>query len=202
MFCRACGGKSPEDSLFCAHCGYRLQPLSQEATPVSDPQTTQAQARQTLSPETSPLLSQPFQAVPTKNGEEREEEDRVLPPLAPPEAPASGTVPTVQGTLQVGTVPSIPGGAATAATASTAATMAKVLLIAATCAAVIFAGMKAAPIVFHTQTKPSSIQQIVTSTSPTPTPDFKPFVGVWYAHAQEMTINTNGILAMSCKFWN
>jgi len=162
-FCRNCGEKSSEDALFCAHCGHRLQPSPEEATSLSDPHT--AQVKPTPPPETPTLMSRPLQAVPSKDGEEEEKEEkrRVIPPVVPPELPATGNVPSVQGTPQVGTVPSVPGLGGTAATTLTAGTMAKVIVIAATCAAVIFAGIKVLPpILSHPPARPVAV--------PTPTP--------------------------------
>src|SRR5947209_3401826 len=103
LFCRDCGGKSPEEALFCAHCGHRLQPLAEEATSVSGPHTSQVM--HTPPPETPTLLSRPLQAVPSKDGKEKEEEEeekrRVMPPVVPPEPAGTGNVPSVQGTPQV-----------------------------------------------------------------------------------------------------
>ena len=120
-------------------------------------------------PATPPLFSRPLQAVPAKDGGEEEEEKekkrRLIPPVVPPEPPATGNVPSVQGTPQVGTVPSVPGLGGTAATTLTAGTMAKVLVIAATCAAVIFAGIKVIPpILSHPIAKPVALP------TATPTP--------------------------------
>ena len=135
---------------------------------MSDPHP--AWVAHTPPPETPSPLSQPFQAVPARDREEEEEEKkrRIIPPVVPPEPPTVGNAPSVQGTPQVGTVPSVPGLGGTAATTLTAGTMAKVVVIAATCAAVIFAGIKVLPpILSHAPARPLHM--------PTPTPSLSQF---------------------------
>src|SRR5579859_3453106 len=152
-FCRACGERSPDDSLFCIRCGYRLYPLIEEATSTSDLQTPHIPPAEATTP-----LPQPLQAATTNYGE-AEEEHPIIPPTIPPELPTTGKVPSVSGMPQVGTVPSIPGGAGSVATTLMAGTMAKVLVITVMCAAVIFAGIKVLPpIILHpTATSTTSV---------------------------------------------
>src|SRR5579863_946224 len=163
-FCRTCGEKSSDDSIFCSRCGHRLHPLLEETTSANDPRTMH------ILPAAAPtFLNRPLQAVPTNDlGEE--EKRRIIPPIIPPELPATGNVPSVSGIPQIGTVPSIPGGAGTGATILTAGTMAKVLVIAATCAAVIFAGVKVLPPIFlhQTATPEASVSHTRATTVPMP----------------------------------
>src|SRR5205807_2979306 len=95
---------------------------------------------------------------------------RVIPLFMPPEVPASGNVPSVAGTPQVGTVPSLSGGGGgTGATTSTAATMAKVLLIAALCVAVVVAGVKVLPpLLLHPTAAPPAGVPVKATTGPVP----------------------------------
>ena len=111
-----------------------------------------------------------MQAVPRNDVEEEEKERHIIPPVVPPEPPMTGNVPSVQGTPQIGTVPSVPGGAGTTATTLTVGTMAKVLVITATCAAVIFAGIKVLPpILSHpTATPTTSVTHAKATTVPMP----------------------------------
>jgi hypothetical protein len=162
-FCRVCGEKSSAASLFCGRCGYRLQASLEEVTSHSDPHTTHISEAPTL-------LTRPLQNVPTNNVEKEEEEERrIIPLFIPPEAPATGNVPSVAGAPQVGTVPSISGGGGTGAATRTAGTMAKALLIAALCVAVVFAGVKVLPpILLHPTTAPTASVPVKATTVPVP----------------------------------
>ncbi len=81
-----------------------------------------------------------------------EEEHHSIPLVIPSELSTTGNVPFVQGTPSVGTVPSVPGGGEAVAATLTAGTMAKIVVIVATCAAVIFAGIKVIPPILHHST--------------------------------------------------
>jgi hypothetical protein len=158
-FCRSCGEKNPDASLFCTRCGYQLRPLSEEVTRQSNPSTTN------VPPADAPtFLTPPLQSVPINNAqkkEEDEEEERlIIPPIIPPQVSAAGNVPSVAGAPQIGTVPSVPGGAGSgmgsAATTLTAGTIAKVVVVLAICAAVIFAAVKVVPPILAHQTSTST----------------------------------------------
>lgn len=172
LFCRYCGGKTPDDSLFCAHCGHPMQPsLEQEQeVKVNEPYTPLTM--HTLPSEDSTRPSQPLQPVPPHDSShEEDEEQQIIPPVVPPEVPTTGNIPSVQGIPQVGTVPSIPAVAGTVATTLTAGTLAKVVVVLAVCAAVIFTGVKAIPpILNHPTTTSTPITRItpVTKTLPVP----------------------------------
>src|SRR5712691_9787307 len=115
-FCRACGEKAPTDSLYCGRCGYALQAPSEGAVGQSNPHTT-------FISQAPVFLTQPLQ---NSMKEEEEEEDRpIIPPFIPLEVSANGSVPSVSGTPQVGTVPSLSSGAGTGTgtATSTAATV-------------------------------------------------------------------------------
>ena len=165
-FCQACGEKNPDASLFCARCGHRMRPLSEEVTHQSNPAARYVPPTDAPTFLTPPLqnaptfLTPPLQSVPINNTEKKdedEEEDRlIIPPIIPPQASAAGNVPSVAGVPQVGTVPSVPGaaggGMGSAATAMTAGTVAKVLVVLAICAAVVFAAVKVVPPILAHQT--------------------------------------------------
>lgn len=168
-FCQACGEKNPDASLFCARCGHRMRPPSEEMPHQSNPAARYvppADAATFLTPpfQNAPtFLTPPFQNAPKNDGEKKEEdeeEDRlIIPPIIPPQVPAAGNVPSVAGMPQVGTVPSVPGaaggGMGSAATALTAGTVAKVLVVLAICAAVVFAAVKVVPPILAHQTSTS-----------------------------------------------
>lgn len=159
LFCRYCEGKTPDDSLFCAHCGHSMQPSLEPTT-------------HTLPSGDLTRPSQPLQHVPPHDSShEEDEEQQIIPPVVPPEVPTTGSVPSVQGIPQVGTVPSIPAGAGTVATTLTAGTLAKVVVVLAVCAAVIFTGIKAIPpILNHSTTTSTPITSITPITKTLPVP--------------------------------
>lgn len=137
IFCRYCGTKLPDNSLFCLQCGSSLANSGEAVTGLSS----------------SPILQQPLSSS-TGQQEHSQEKDGErqefvpVPPLSGQPAPTMGNVPVVQGVPQVGTVPSIPLqgiGMAAKASVITAGSIVKIVAIVVVCAAVVVAGVKIIP---------------------------------------------------------
>jgi hypothetical protein len=145
-----------------------MQPSLEQEVKVNEPYTPITM--DALPSEDSTRLSQPLPHVPLHDSShEEDEEQQLIPPVVPPEVPTTGTVPFVSGIPQIGTVPSIPAVAGTVATTLTAGTLAKVVVVLAVCAAVIFTGVKAIPpILNHPTTTPITSITPVTKTLPVP----------------------------------
>ena len=132
QFCRFCGTKLPDDSLFCAACGRQLNVDANQPTNISAG-LPPAPPR----PLSTNTLSQPQQ-------EPQNKRSPFALPIPLPPAAAPGNIPVAAGTPQIGTVPSV-AGTAVKATAFTATTTFKIAAVALVCAALIIAGVKVIP---------------------------------------------------------
>ena len=157
-FCQSCGEKNPDTSLFCAHCGYHLHPLSEGITQQSHPSLAHTSLANT----------------PINDAEKKEEDEEylIIPPIIPSNVFATGNVPSVTGSPQIGTVPSVPGAAGsetgTATTTMTIGTVAKVLVVLALCAAVVFAAVKVIPPILARPTSTTTSTTGKATTVPVP----------------------------------
>ena len=124
VFCRECGAKAHDDALFCGSCGKTLTTLSREQTG----------------------FSQPLAPISHDSQDDKEEPDS-LPPLMPTSGvPATGDVPVVQGTPQVGSVPSVPASVTGLPVKAGMSAFVKVLIVAASCAVIVAGSVKVIPI--------------------------------------------------------
>ncbi len=159
QFCRYCGGNAPNVASFCGLCGQALIII-----PTEGQTNISSHLRQDSSSLDDPTINNAPISVPrASEKEDHEKKRRTRTPIVPiPEQPATGDVPIVQGTPQVGSVPSVSATvASTTAKAGTGA-VAKWLIVAASCAVVIAGSIKVLPIVLHGRNSNSP----VVSTSP------------------------------------
>lgn len=124
IFCRECGAKAPDDAIFCGSCGKPLSTFAREQTSISQPLASTAQASQ----------------------DDGKESNYVTPLMPAPGVPSTGDVPVVQGTPQVGSVPSVPASVASLPVKAGMSAFVKVLIVAASCAVIVAGSVKVIPI--------------------------------------------------------